>query len=171
MGGQTTPGGPDEVEWAGSSCNVAYSAYSALEPAHAGIAKTKAQVQKLFWWSSLYQDTIGFVKSCHSCQVNKSSAQNPACALKSLPVPQYMLQIVTMDFILQLPETDYGHTALLVVLDKLSKMAHLIPTTVHVRQVKKLLGFVDHVFKYHGLPESIVNDWDPRFTGNFMTEL
>jgi len=36
-----------------------------------------------------------------------------------------------MDFIMQLPKTNNGHTALLVVLvDKLCKMTHLIPTTM-----------------------------------------
>jgi len=138
---------------------------------HAGITKTKKQLQKLFWWPTMLADVIQFVKQCPSCQVNKSSTQKPAGHLRPLPVPEHTWQTVTMDFIMQLPETSKGHTALLVVVDKLSKMTHLIPTTVHVTGEETARLYVDHVFKHHGLPESIVSDRDPRFTGNFMTAL
>ena len=53
-----------------------------------------------------------------------------------------------MDFIMQLPETDNGHTALLVVVDKLSKMTHLIPTTTQVTGEETARLYVDHVFNH-----------------------
>ena len=31
--------------------------------------------------------------------------------------------------------------------------------------------FVDHVFRFHGLPEVIISDRDPRFTGKFWHSL
>ena len=51
------------------------------------------------------------------------------------------------------------------------KQAHFVPakpplTTQHVAHL-----FFKHVFKYHGLPEIIVSDRDPRFTGGFWQEL
>ena len=76
-----------------------------------------------------------------------------------------------MDFIMQLPETNNGHTALLVVVDKLSKMTHLIPTTTQVTGEEMARLYVDHVFKHQGCPKAIVSDRDPRFTGKFMTAL
>jgi len=57
-----------------------------------------------------------------------------------------------------------------VVVDKLTKMVHLIPTTVHVTGEETARLYMDHVWKHHGVPESIVSDRDPRFTGKFMTE-
>ena len=62
------------------------------------------------------------------------------------------------------------HTALLVVVDKLSKMTHLIPTTTQVTGEETARLYVDHVFKHHGCPKAIVSDRDPRFTGKFMTQ-
>ena len=76
-----------------------------------------------------------------------------------------------MDFIMQLPKTNNRHTALLVVVDKLSKMTHLIPTTVQVTGEETARLYVNHVMKHHGLPKAIVSDRDPRFTGRFMTAL
>ena len=87
---------------------------------HGGLTKTKKQVEKLFWWPSLLKDVTQFVKECPSCQINKSSTQKPAGLLKPLPIPDHTWDVVTMDFIMQLPETDNGRTALLVVVDKLS---------------------------------------------------
>ena len=75
-----------------------------------------------------------------------------------------------MDFMLELPMSK-GHNALMVVVDYFSKQAHLIPvrpplTAIHVAQL-----FFKHVFKYHGLPQAIVSDRDPRFTCKFWQEL
>eukprot|EP00983_Pelagomonas_calceolata_P063721 1147847-Pelagomonas_calceolata.AAC.2 len=76
-----------------------------------------------------------------------------------------------MDFIVSLPRTLLGHTALLVVLDKLFKMTHLIPTTVQVTGEETARLYVDHVVKLHGVPQAIVSDRDKRFTGQFSTTL
>ncbi len=137
---------------------------------HPGIAKTIKLVQKDFWWSSLRNDVIKHVSRCPSCQRNKSSNQKPGGLLQPLLIPTRKWQVVTMDFIMCLPETERGYTAILVVVDKLTKMVHLIPTTVHVTGEETARLFMDHVWKYHGIPESIVSDRDPRFTGKFMTE-
>ena len=75
-----------------------------------------------------------------------------------------------MDFIMALPETLNGNTAILVVVDKLSKYTHLIPTTIQVTGEETARLYVDHVFVDHGMPQAIVSDRDPRFKGKFMTE-
>jgi hypothetical protein len=59
----------------------------------------------------------------------------------------------------------------MVLVDHLSKYAHLCAlqnpfTTSIVAQ-----PFVAHVFKLHGIPHSIVSDRDPTFTSNFWQEL
>ena len=138
---------------------------------HGGIAKTTKHVKKDFWWPTIVSDVIEYVKKCPSCQVNKSSSQKPGGLLKPLPIPQDTWQVVTLDFIMSLPRTLRGHTALLVVVDKLSKMTHLIPTTIKVTGEEAARLYVDNVVKLHGVPKAIVSDRDPRFTGNFMTSL
>lgn len=72
---------------------------------------------------------------------------------------------------MQLPKTRKGHDAILVVVDRLSKMVHIIPTTTSASGEVTAQLFFDHVIKLHGAPDEIICDRDPRFSGKFMTAL
>src|SRR5260370_22820060 len=75
-----------------------------------------------------------------------------------------------MDFITDLPPS-HGHDTLLVVIDCLSKQAHFIPTIKMLDVSGLTLLFLSTIFKLHGLPSSIVSDWDIIFTSSFWNEL
>ncbi|TPX31446.1 hypothetical protein SeLEV6574_g08536 [Synchytrium endobioticum] len=49
-------------------------------------------------------------------------------------------------------------------------MAHFIPCRLPTSQEAARLYF-ENVFKYHGIPKTIVSDRDPRFTSEFWTSL
>ena len=70
-----------------------------------------------------------------------------------------------MDFIVQLPSTPRGSDAILVIVDKLSKMAKFIPTTTGVSDPEVAQIFFREIFKCFGLPKVIVSYRDPKFTG------
>ena len=76
-----------------------------------------------------------------------------------------------MDFITQLPNTDNGDDAILVFVDRLTKMTHLAKTTTTVDSEGTAKLFVDHVWKLHGIPDNIVTDRGSVFVGKFMTEM
>lgn len=71
-----------------------------------------------------------------------------------------------MDFITGLPESG-GYDTLMVVVDRLSKMAHYIPTQTNVTAEEVARLFYNHVFCFHGLPDSIVTDRGTQFTSEF----
>jgi hypothetical protein len=75
-----------------------------------------------------------------------------------------------MDFITGLPESN-GKTAILVVVDKLTKFATFIPTTSEVTAETTARLLFQRVFRLFGLPTEIVSDRDPRFTSNFWKAL
>ena len=76
-----------------------------------------------------------------------------------------------MDFITDLPKTRNEHSSILVVVDCFIKMVKLIPLSKNTMAPVIAQIFFEHVVRYHGIPQSIVSDRDPRFTARFWREL
>ena len=138
---------------------------------HPGRNITLELVQRHFWWPTIRRDVNQFVASCLSCQMNKATSQQPAGKLKPLDIPDYPWQSISMDLITKLPTTPRGHTAIIVFVDRLTKMVHFVPSHdgIGTREYAEL--FMREIFRRHGLPESIVSDRDPRFTSAFFKEI
>ena len=62
-----------------------------------------------------------------------------------------------MDFIKQLPPSN-GFTAILVVIDRLSKESTFIPTTNNATAIDIADAFITHVFSKHGIPLHVSSD-------------
>jgi hypothetical protein len=76
-----------------------------------------------------------------------------------------------MDFITGLPISN-GFDSILVVVDRLSKMAHFIPTTADGCDAKETARLIrDHVFKLHGTPSDSISDRGSVFVSQFFREL
>ena len=60
---------------------------------------------------------------------------------------------------------------MLVVVDRLTKQALIIPTTKSMATPDVASLFVQHVVRVYGLPETLVTDRDPMFTSHFWTRL
>jgi hypothetical protein len=60
-----------------------------------------------------------------------------------------------MDFITQLPRTLTGYDPVWVVVDRLSKYAHFVPTTIELSAEGLAQLFKDTMFYVHGMPLNI----------------
>src|SRR5258705_8214543 len=116
------------------------------------------------------QTVAKYIRNCDTCAHTKPVRHAPYSLLKTLQVPFQRWSSVSLDFITGLPMSN-GFDALLVVVDRLSKMAHYIPTTsdVNSKQLAKL--FFDNIFRLHGIPDSIVSDRGTQFTSDFTRAL
>jgi len=74
------------------------------------------------------------------------------------------------DFITKLPLAQ-GYDSILVVVDRLTKMVHFIPTTEKTSAEGLARLFRDNVWKLHGLPESIISNRGLQFVAELMKEL
>ena len=77
---------------------------------------------------------------------------------------------LTVDFITKLPVV-VRKDAILVVCDRLPKMAHFVAIMkgTSVEGLARL--FRDNIWKLHGLPKSIISDWGPQFAVGLIKEL
>lgn len=134
---------------------------------HFGWERTLDLISRHFWWPGMRHAVQDYVRSCTSCQVNKSSNRLPYGLLNPLDIPDSRWHTVTMDFIMDLPPSPSGSTAILVFVDKLSKYVHLVPTrkTCTAEECARL--FLSNIYQYHGLPKKLISDREPRFTSEF----
>jgi len=75
-----------------------------------------------------------------------------------------------MDFIEQLPSST-GFTAILVVVDRLSKQAIFIPTHDTITSLELAKLFLLHVFSKHGVPAHVTSDRGTEFISHFFRSL
>ena len=75
-----------------------------------------------------------------------------------------------MDFITKLLLVA-GKDAILVVCDRLSKMAHFVATTEKTLAEGLVRLFRDNVWKLHGLLESVISDRGPQFVAELTKKL
>jgi hypothetical protein len=136
---------------------------------HGGIARTTEMIQRCYYWPRMHRDVENYVTSCYSCQTNKAQNQLPNGPLHPLPIPERRWDQVTMDLITQLPVTSQGHDAIVVWVDKVSKMVICAATTTSVTAPVLAQLMYKEVVRHYGIPRSIVSDRDPRFTSKVWT--
>jgi hypothetical protein len=138
--------------------------------AHPGIRRTNLRIAQWYYWKSMEADVYDYVKSCQTCSTWKHSNARKNGKLMPIPIPEACWEVVSMDFITGLPESE-GHDAILVVVDKLSKRATY--TAVHTTDdaARSAQHFFDSVVRIHGMPRTIISDRDPKFTSRFWKSL
>ncbi|GJP35280.1 hypothetical protein CLOM_g19773 [Closterium sp. NIES-68] len=146
--------------------------HDVLYAGHFGANKMLTAIAKHYYWPHMAADVQQFLTSCATCQRMKSSKQKKAGLLQPLPAPEQPWQVVSLDFITGLPTTTSGHDAILVVIDKLSKMGHFIPThtTVQSEETAQLQVFVRYIISQYGIPTTLISDRDPKITSKFRKE-
>ena len=133
--------------------------------------KTYEALARVFHWTNMIDTVRQYISSCDICQCIKPSNQRPVGLLQPIPLPQSRWEQVTMDLITHLPPTSTGFDAIFVIVDRLTKMVHFVPTNTNVTAVQLAHLYINNVYRLHGLPEVIISDCDPKFTRNFWTEL
>ena len=148
-----------------------HGAHDALVSGHLGFNKAYERLRQGVTWPEMYSELKAYVRSCDSCQRNKTSNQKPIGLLKPLEIPTVRFEQVSMDFITSLPETKANHDAVMVIVDKLTKLVMFIPTRTDMDTVATAKMFFNHWYRWFGLPKKIISDRDGRFISKFWKEL
>ena len=114
-----------------------------------------------------------YVKGCATCQQNKNLTHQHKTLLYCIPTPPNArpFEVILMNLITQLPKSG-GKDAILTIVDhRCTRAATFLPctTTITAEGVAQL--YMEHVYRWFGLPTKIISDRDPRFTSLFAKAL
>ncbi|KAA0056178.1 DNA/RNA polymerases superfamily protein [Cucumis melo var. makuwa] len=88
--------------------------HSSAYAMHPGSTKMYRTLKKTYWWPGMKQDIAEYVDRCLICQQVKPVRQRPGGFHNPLPVLEWKLEHITMNFLFGLPRTSSGHDGIWV---------------------------------------------------------
>ena len=130
----------------------------------------EAMMKRIFyddkWWPSMLADCKQFVSECRPCQfysVTRRGYHPLRSQQASLPFDQLGIDLIIM------PEDQHGHTAVLVVIDKLTKFVILRP--LKNKSMATVAPEMWKIFADFGIPKIVQSDNGKEFVNELFLKL
>ena len=137
---------------------------------HPGRWKTLELISRNYWWPNMSQFVGRYCATCDLCLRTKVQRRRPIGELHPLPIPEDRWKVVSVDFVVELPESN-GYDAVMCVVESTTKRAHFISTHTTVSALGAARLYLQNVWKLHGLPSMTVSDRGGQFVAQFTREL
>ncbi|GJV15749.1 reverse transcriptase domain-containing protein [Tanacetum coccineum] len=134
---------------------------------HPGSDKMYQDLRNLYWWPNMKAIIAEYVGKYLTCSRVKAECQKPSSLLIQPEIPTWKWERITMDFVTKLPKTSSGHDTIWVIVDRLIKSAHFIPTKATDSMETLTRLYIKEIISRHGVPISIISDRDNHFTSRF----
>ena len=122
---------------------------------HPGWWKTYELVSRNYWWPGMTTFVKKYVTGCDIYQQMKNCTQQPFGPLVPNKVPNRPWKIISMDLIMQLPESN-GYNAICVIVNRLTKRAYFIPINNRFSSKDMAQLLYDKVYPLYGLLLQII---------------
>ena len=139
--------------------------------AHPGVQRTIGKVRRYFWWKGMAGDIREFVESCPTCQLEKTDHTQSKGSLQSLAILEAKWQEVSVDFVTDLLTAAEGEDSIMTVVDRATKMVHLIPCRKTTTTGEAARLYWQQVVRLHGVPRAIHTDRGAQFIGRWWREI
>jgi hypothetical protein len=149
-------------------CMILHEMHNVPYAGHPRYQKTAASIKSYYFWLGMKKDIVEYIARCMECQKVKAENRHPTGLLQLLTILEWKWEVVTMDVITGLPRKSKLYDLIMVVVDKLMKVAHFIPLKTKHKATEVADIFMKEVARLHGIPKKIVSDRDPKFTLNFL---
>ncbi|GJT33315.1 putative reverse transcriptase domain-containing protein [Tanacetum coccineum] len=155
-----------EIRYHPGKANVVADALSQKER-----IKPLRDLKKLYWWPNMKAIIAEYVGKYLTCSRVKAECQKPSDLLVQPEIPIWKWERITMDFITKLPKTSNEHDTVWVIVNRLTKSEHFIPTreTDSMETLTRL--YIKEIVSRHGVPISIISDHDSYFTSRLWKSL
>ena len=108
-------------------CRILALCHDSKLAGHPGRWKTLELVSRNYWWPQMSRYICKYVSTCDMCLQTKSTRQPPSGQLHPLPIPDAPWDTISVDFIVELPESN-GKDAIMAVVDSVTKQSHFVST-------------------------------------------
>lgn len=93
---------------------------------HPRYQNTLTTIKKFYYWPNLKKEVANFIIGCVKFQQDKKERKHLEGLLQPIPIPDWKWELISMDFVTSLLRTSKQHDAIMVVIYKLSKVAHFV---------------------------------------------
>ncbi|GJU21500.1 putative reverse transcriptase domain-containing protein [Tanacetum coccineum] len=121
-------------------------------------------LKKLYWWPNMKAIIAEYVGKCLTCSRVKAECQKPSGLLIQPEIPTWKWERITMDFVTKLPKTSSGHDTIWVIVDRLTKSAHFIPT-IETNSMETLTRFWQSMHNALGTQLDMSTTYHPETDG------
>jgi hypothetical protein len=111
----------------------------------------------------MWVEVVHFIKMCDVCQKIKPDTWGPKGKLLPHSIPLLPYDVVTLDLITGLPKLE-GFDAILVIVDKLTKYIHYLPTSSDLDQRGFARLFMDEIVYGKGIPKNMFTNQDAQWS-------
>ena len=111
-----------------------------------------------------------YVSHCDLCLHTKIQRRLLTRELQPLPIPEERWDVISIDFISELPESG-GYNSVMVAVDSIGKRSYFVETVTTVTAAGAVNLYLRNVWKLYSLPRKVISDRGPQFVATFMKEL
>lgn len=92
-------------------------------PCHQGATGTFFMLERLYWWVGMDSSVLWWLRHCHECQARKTSRLTIRWPTLSLPLPNGLDMVVSVDYFEPLLVTPRGNSYVFIFTDRFSHRA------------------------------------------------
>ncbi|GJU39169.1 putative reverse transcriptase domain-containing protein [Tanacetum coccineum] len=148
-----------------------YESHKSKYSIHLGSDKMYQDLKKLYWWPNMKTIITEYVGKCLTCSRVKTEYQKPSGLLIQPEIPTWKWERITMDFVTKLPKTSNERNTIWVIVDRLTKSAHFIPTKATDSMETLTRLYIKEIISRHGVSISIISDRDSHFKSKFWQSM
>lgn len=136
---------------------------------HCGFNRTYSRIKDRYYWSTMKRDIRNYIKTCHSCQLNKTNFKPTKQPMEITTTSEKPFQRLAIDIVGPLPITEQGNRFIITAQDDLTKYSFAIAVPNHEAEtvVEKLL----YIFAYFGIPQTFLTDQGSDFMSDLVKEI
>jgi hypothetical protein len=140
---------------------------------HPGRDETIRRINREYFWPGARGWITEYIKGCATCQQNKNLTHRIKTPIFRIPsmISAKPFSHIAMDLITGLPKSQ-GHDAILTIVDhSCSRAAIFLPCSTTIISTGIAQLYLEHLYRWFGLPQKIISNRDPHFTSHFAREL